>query len=194
VANPPELVVSKNVNVYRHDAPFGTDTNLDVSGSSTLDPTVWYRILVKNIGGLPATGFTVRDSFRTLPRDADCPPVPSSLDPSATYACFYSRTFTGTGSFNNTVTVDSRETSPVTARATVVVGTCSAPREVVPNLVEDTRGDPRIVSEARSLWTAAGFTGTFNPRTGSDNREVIGQDRNPFDCRVASVSVTVTHK
>jgi uncharacterized repeat protein (TIGR01451 family) len=194
VANPPELQVSKSVNVYRHDSPFGTETELDVARSSAVHPTVWYRILVKNTGGLPATGFAVRDSFGTLPRDSDCPSVPSSLDPNETYACFYARTFTGTGSFGNTVTVDSRETSPVTDRATVVVATCSAGSEVVPNMVENSNGDPRTVSEARGLWSAAGFTGTFNPQTGFDSREVTDQDRRPFECRVASVSVTVDHK
>jgi hypothetical protein len=195
LARPPELAVSKNVNVYRHDAPFGNETQLDVSENATTNPTVWYRILVKNTGGLPATSLTIRDSFGPLPRDSDCPRPPSSLDPDTTYVCFYKRTFTGPGTFDNTATADSRETSPVTAAAKAVVSRCATTgRNVVPNLVETPTGSPRTVSQARSLWAAAGFTGTFNPRTGFDNREVTAQDRDPFQCRVSTVGVTVTHK
>ena len=58
IADPPELAVSKGVNVFRNDPPFGSDTDLDVCENGKVHPTVWYRIVVRNIGGLPATNLT----------------------------------------------------------------------------------------------------------------------------------------
>jgi TadE-like protein len=194
IADPPELAISKAVNVFRNDPPFGSETQLTVSENNQVNPLVWYRILVRNVGGLPATSFSIRDSLGTLPRDGDCPRPPSTLDPNETYTCFYSRTFANAGDFENTATADSRETSPVSARASVEVETCSGSSRVVPNLVEDPSGDPRTVAEARALWLSAGFSGPFSPATGFDNREVTGQSRNPFDCRVGSIGVTVGHR
>ena len=62
---------------------------------------------------------------------------------------------------------------------------------VVPNLVG------LSVSGARSTWTAAGFTGSFTPATGSDAETVLTQitspPSNPGDCVVKSAVVTVTY-
>lgn len=193
-AKPPELVVNKQVNVYRSVSPFGTDTHLTVHESGKTTPTVWYRLMVKNVGGLTATGLTVRDPFSGA-SGGDCKNPPSKLDPGDTYVCFYPRSFTGTGSFDNTLTVDSRETAPVSARATVDVNSCSASGSaVVPNLVEGTSGAARTVTEARALWLAAGFSGAFDPATGSNGAQVTGQNRDPFDCGAVTTSVRVDHK
>ena len=194
LADPPELAISKSVNVFRNDAPFGSATDLTVGVNNQVHPTVWYRILVRNVGGRAATSFSIRDTMGTLPRNGDCPRPPSTLDPDETYTCFYSRTFSNPGDVDNTATADSRETSPVSTKASVEVESCSGSSRVVPNLVEDPTGDARTVAEARALWPGAGFTGSFSPATGFDSREVTGQSRTPFDCRVASVSITVSHR
>ncbi|MGZ8527919.1 MAG: DUF7507 domain-containing protein [Candidatus Limnocylindrales bacterium] len=193
-AKPPELVVTKQVNVYRDVSPFGTDTHLIVFEGIKTKPTVWYRIMVKNVGGLTATGFTVRDSFNSG-SSGDCKSPPSTLDPGDSYVCYYPRTFSGTGSFDNTATADSRETNPVSAHAKVDVGSCpGSSSAVVPNLVEEPSGAARTVAEARALWFSSGFSGPFDPAAGSNGDRVTGQNRDPFDCRAITTSVRVDHR
>lgn len=59
---------------------------------------------------------------------------------------------------------------------------------VVPNLVG------RTVQEARDEWEGAGFTGPFDPATGSNNEDVTGQDPPAGGpCVPATTSMTVTH-
>lgn len=57
----------------------------------------------------------------------------------------------------------------------------------VPNLVGLT------VSSARAAWTAAGFTGAFNPAKGHDNSTVQTQDKAPGLCLPATAAITVTY-
>jgi len=54
------------------------------------------------------------------------------------------------------------------------------------------------VAEARAAWSAATFTGTFNPATGPDDSNIVdGQNTSPAtapgDCADMTTSVTVTH-
>ncbi|MGI8830388.1 MAG: TadE/TadG family type IV pilus assembly protein [Candidatus Limnocylindria bacterium] len=106
-----------------------------------------------------------------------------------------------TGSDTNIVS--SQATTPASspnaclvATATVTVahsapGPCTAPDKQVPNL------NGLTVTQARSAWTSAGFTGTFTPATGSDTNVVSGQTTSPSsapgDCRAPATAVTVTH-
>ena len=153
--------------------PFLSDRDLTVGVDNQVHPTVWYRIIVRNVGGRAATSLSLVDSMGRLPRDSDCPRPPDSLGPDATYTCFYSRTFSAQSTVQNSATVDSAETPAVSTNASVRIEMCSSPRLVVPNLVEAPDGDPRTVAEARSVWTGAGFTGRFTPANGSDNRDVV---------------------
>ena len=63
---------------------------------------------------------------------------------------------------------------------------------VVPNLVGMT------VGQARSAWTAAGFTGSFTPANGQTNKTVTNQVTNPASapgqCIAPTASVTVTYQ
>ena len=63
--------------------------------------------------------------------------------------------------------------------------------KVVPNLIG------LSVSGARTSWLNAGFTGAFNPATGSDTEIVSSQTTTPSsipnDCLVATASVIVAH-
>ena len=59
--------------------------------------------------------------------------------------------------------------------------------KTVPSMVSMT------VSNARSAWAAAGFTGAFNPSNGSNNKIVQTQDQSAGSCLPATTSVTVTH-
>jgi len=63
---------------------------------------------------------------------------------------------------------------------------CTPSTLVVPNLVGLT------LSQARTAWTGAGFTGAFNP-SGSPNKVVTGQVPGAGQCRPPSQAVFVTH-
>ncbi len=58
---------------------------------------------------------------------------------------------------------------------------------VVPNLVGLT------VASARAEWADAGFTGSFTPGAGQNNKTVETQTQPPGACLPATISVTVTH-
>jgi len=59
----------------------------------------------------------------------------------------------------------------------------------VPDLVNPS---PTTVAQARSEWTAAGFTGSFSPN-GQNNRIVLGQNPAAGSCLPANTAMTVTH-
>jgi Flp pilus assembly protein TadG len=64
---------------------------------------------------------------------------------------------------------------------------------VVPDLKIE-GGNPETVAQARTEWTAAGFTGAFTPAAGVPNKIVTGQ--NPAaggPCVPATTPMTVTH-
>jgi hypothetical protein len=71
-------------------------------------------------------------------------------------------------------------------------GSCPGSSAIVPSLVGQT------VAAARIAWSGAGFTGAFNPATGSDPDTVTGQTTNPAsspgDCIAKTATVTVTHE
>jgi hypothetical protein len=64
---------------------------------------------------------------------------------------------------------------------------CTAPNLAVPNLVG------LEVQDARTAWTAAGFTGSFSPSSGVPNKTVTGQIPDVGACRAPTQSVFVTH-
>jgi hypothetical protein len=54
------------------------------------------------------------------------------------------------------------------------------------------------VSEARLQWSRAGFTGSFTPANGQNQKDVVTQTTNPpsvpGDCIPPSSTVTVTYR
>lgn len=64
--------------------------------------------------------------------------------------------------------------------------------KIVPNLVGQS------VASARTQWTATGFTGPFNPASGSDAETVTGQTTSPASspggCLAITASMTVAHQ
>ncbi|MBI3732584.1 MAG: hypothetical protein HY259_03890 [Chloroflexi bacterium] len=58
--------------------------------------------------------------------------------------------------------------------------------KTVPNLIGLT------VANARTAWTTAGFTGTFTPSSGQDNKSVDTQTLTAGSCQLATSSITVT--
>jgi outer membrane biosynthesis protein TonB len=49
------------------------------------------------------------------------------------------------------------------------------------------------VENARVAWTAAGFTGSFTPSTGSPKKHVLTQDQAPGSCMPPSTKIVVTY-
>lgn len=64
-----------------------------------------------------------------------------------------------------------------------------SPCIVVPDLKNPA---PETVGQARTEWSAAGFTGAFSP-SGQNTKTVTGQSQTPGVCLPATTSVTVTH-
>ena len=153
---------------------FGTLRNLSVGRTATVNPTVWYKIGLQNVGGRTATGLTISDSNGALPTNASCPAKPSSLAPSGIWVCVYSKTFSSAQTNVNTVTVASPDSPPDSDDAdsvTVTVATCTGTNKLVPHLIGlDKNTGP-------AAWTAAGFTGTYN---NINNGSVVTQNRQAY--------------
>jgi hypothetical protein len=193
LADPPKLVLSKNVNVYLEGGngsgpSFGNATSWTAFRNSQVSSlTMWFRITVSNTGGLPATGFTLTDSSGGLPTNGDCPARPSSLAAGASYTCRYSRSFNAVGNTTQTATANSSQTVAVQSATTVSVQSCSSPTLVIPNLVG------MSYKNARTAWQNAAFApGNFSPPSGNNNTTVGTQNRLAYECKAANTSITVT--
>ena len=107
----PQLGVAKVLTGY---------TDVDKSGSVTLDDILDFKVTATNTGSVPLTGVVVSDN-RITPASATCPVV----QPGET--CVLTGTYTvvmadvQAGSVVNTATADSSETDPVTATVTTPV-------------------------------------------------------------------------
>jgi TadE-like protein len=193
LADPPQLSLSKNVNVYLEGGSgsgpsFGNATSWTAFRNSQVSSlTMWFRITVSNTGGLPATGFALSDSSGSLPTNGDCPSRPSSLAAGASYTCRYSRPFNSTGNTTQTATANSSQTGAVQSATTVSVQACGSPSLVIPNLIG------MKYNAARSAWQNAGFApANFSPPSGNNNTIVGTQNRVAYECKAANTSITVT--
>jgi hypothetical protein len=160
---PADLRVYKYVSVY----PLGDDGDgvpnfgftkaLAVGRKGSVDPTVYYKVVAQNVGGLTATGFNLSDTNGALPYGtATCPAKPASIAPGGSYTCVYPKTFTSNQVLANTVTATATNVTPDagdTDVATVTATSCLTYR--VPYLI----GLDKISGPA--AWSAAGFIGTY---------------------------------
>jgi len=196
---PAELQVLKYVSPYKEGsdgdgwiagvASFGTDKNLTVSRVSG-DAYAWFKIIVKNTGGQPATSVVITDSNGSLPygrndSTAVCDSNPSTIAAGAKFECRYRVTFSSDRVATNTVeakasnvTQDSNDDSS----ATVTVQGCSGGNKVVPNLIGLSK------SEAATAWGNAGFTGTI-----TGNGTVVAQDRQAYACMAPTTTITISN-
>lgn len=176
---------------------FGTVGDLTVTYSSQLpSPFVWFKVIVRNVGGQPATGITVTDTAGALPfgqnnATAVCPSLPSSLAAGGMWECRYrvAKSSSSPAASNNTVNATSPDVVPDsndTATATARVTACTGPNRTVPNLIGLQK------AAAQTAWTAAGFTGTLSVWSGQPNDAVVTQNRTAFDCLAESSTMTVT--
>ncbi|HEX5149770.1 MAG TPA: hypothetical protein VFW02_11850 [Candidatus Limnocylindrales bacterium] len=49
------------------------------------------------------------------------------------------------------------------------------------------------MSNARAAWTAAGFTGSFSPAFGLNNKTVLTQSETAGQCLPLTTTIAVTH-
>lgn len=118
---------SRSVTAFFEQDPAGLNVSKGASSSESgpftsalsiaTGATVWYRVVVTNTGAQALTGLTFTDSMVDgLPET--CDPLPASLATGESYTCIYS-VEAADGTTVNTVTVDSDQTEPAEAEATV---------------------------------------------------------------------------
>ena len=114
---------------------------------------VFYRITVTNNGTEPLTGITLSDD-RTDLVAAGCT-IPTTLSVGASFTCAYS-VVAGAGTVRNTATVDTAESGPASAYATVT-GT-STPNPPSLAITKGVRSSPTTGAYTSSVTVFAGTT------------------------------------
>ena len=193
---PPDLKVYKYVSVYALGSDgdgtpnFGFAKTITVGRASGLNPIVYYKIAVQNLGGQTATGFTLTDSASTLPfGTASCPAKPASIAAGGLYVCIYPKTFTTDQVVVNTVNATGSNVTPDsgdTDFATATVASCPPPLRLVPNLI----GLTSTTGPAAWGGGGAGFTGTY---TNIGSGVVVTQSVQAWSCLVKTTPITVTN-
>ena len=176
-----------------------TDSSMD---ATLRNPTGWLKVSVVNQGGPArnvALNVTMDGSSVGLPPGCS---VPSTLaaggSPGDSFTCILPSTLTATRSYNfvaNATATNARYGSG-DRTVTITTRTCTGGDLVVPNLVDRLSppdGSRKTVGQARSLWTAAGFTGAFTtlPSNASSGTPVLTQTVDAYTCRPAGQSVQV---
>ncbi|MHB8891253.1 MAG: TadE/TadG family type IV pilus assembly protein, partial [Candidatus Limnocylindrales bacterium] len=140
---------------------FGSLPSLSIFRTSTVSPTVWFKIIVTNVGDQAATAITLADSVKTtLPygqnsTTAVCDAKPASLAPGARFECRYiSSAYTSNSTTTSTTSAaspDDTTTVNNSATATMTVALCSGTNKLAPRLIGLTK------AAAQTAWTKAGF-------------------------------------
>jgi uncharacterized repeat protein (TIGR01451 family) len=191
-APPADLRTYKYVSAYALGSDgdgspsFGTLETLTVGRTATKNPTVYYKIVVQNLGGQTATGFNLTDTIGALPfGTATCPAMPTTMAAGASYTCIYPKTFTTNQTLVNTVAATATNVTADSGDsdfATVTVALCSGSTKLVPNVIGLT------LTTGKAAWTAAGFTGAY---TNIASGVILNQTRQAFSCMAASTTIVV---
>ena len=97
---------------------FGTQPSATVSlNASVPQPSVWFKVIVRNVGGRTANAVAIADSRGALPygqnnANAVCDAAPSSLPANGMFQCRYRVAFTAATTVTNTVTATSPDVVP----------------------------------------------------------------------------------
>ncbi len=200
---PPGLVVRKYVSPYFEGndgdgSPiFGTLDTIAISYTAQVpSPYIWFKVVVTNSGGSPASGMNIVDSAGPLPfgqnnATANCPSAPSSLAAGASWVCRYRVSYSSASAASNanTVTATSPDVVPDSndsATATVQVAACTGANRTVPNLIGLAK------APAVTAWSNAGFTGSLTTWNGQPNALVVAQGRQAFSCVATASGMTVS--
>jgi hypothetical protein len=153
------------------------------------DPTAWFQLRVVNQGGT-ADNFTVTVTQQGSQISIPCTP-PTTLAPGDAFVCIFPRTLTATQAYAFSATASATGSLLVggTQRnVTVTTATCSGTRPVIPNLVDtldpSADGSNKTIGQAKSTWTAAGFTSaaTTSPAGAPNGQTAITQTQTAYAC------------
>ena len=178
------------------DPNFGTLTTIDQGVNSILtNESVWFKVVIQNIGGSTATGVSIASSLGSLPfgqtnANAACDPMPGTVAATAKFTCRYKVDAGTAGTIQNTVAVNSSNAVPPgrTNVATVNVTNCANPSRVIPNLISLTK------TNAIAAWTAAGFSAAnLTSWKNKDSDPVVTQTRQAFQCLPANTTLTINN-
>jgi hypothetical protein len=176
-----------------------TDPSKD---ASLRNPTGWLKVSVVNQGG-PARDFELvitREGVAiSLPSSCQ---VPGSLaaggSPGDSFTCILPSTLSSTKSydFHADATATNARYGNGDPNVTITTRTCSGGDLVVPNLVDTLSppdGSRKTVGQARTLWSAAGFTGSFTtvPSNAGSSTSVLTQSLDAYTCEAPDTSVQV---
>ena len=159
------------------------------------DESVWFQVVIQNIGGTTATGVTLASSLGPLPfgqnnpASAVCPAAPTTLAPAASFVCRY-RVDVGTaGTVANIVTATSTNAVPPGRNNTALVNAadCTGANRLIPNLIGLNKAN------SQAAWAAAGFpAGGLTTWNGNPNATTVTQNKGAFQCVATSTTMTIT--
>jgi uncharacterized repeat protein (TIGR01451 family) len=208
----PQMSVAEYVSPYKlggnGNSPFGTATSLNVAYNTltgTSSATVWYEVVVSNTGTSVLTGLQVSDTnypsalpAGTSSSTVQCPSLPLSLGPAASWICLYAETYSlgSTGPMNpiTAVATASQSEVPVTSDP-VTVGVSSCPSSswqgsnltwrVIPSLIGDG------TSTANSAWSNAGFPNSQLSISGGSSA-IVSQSLQAYSCVAPTTTMTAS--
>jgi hypothetical protein len=176
-------------------ADFKNVTSISQGVNSILnDESVWFQVVVRNIGGSTATGVTISSTLGTLPfgqndpTSAVCDAAPTTVAAGATFTCRYQVDAGSPGVVQNTVTVNSDNAVPPGRNnvASASSTDCTNPSRLIPNLIDLDKAN------AQAAWMAAGFTaGNLSAWNGQPNALTATQTRQAFQCMGANTTMTI---
>ena len=201
---PAELQVLKWVSTFKEGSDgdgnpgFGTQSSVNVGFMSGKPGEVWFKIMVTNTGGQPATGVQITDSAGALPygqndADAVCDLTPATLGVGAAnrFECRYRVNISSAQTTTNTVNATATNVVPDSddsATATAIAAQCTGSNLLVPNLIGLLKGP------ASTAWSAAGFTGSLSTWGGHNSDDVAVQSRPAFTCAAATSTMSVDYQ
>ncbi len=170
---------------------WGTNDTITLNRSASVGTvSVWFRLIVSNVGGQTATGLSVVDSDLTLPINGNCPAVPSTLAVGSSWVCRYQQTYAANEVDPNTVTATATNATPDAGdahTATVTVQSCSAGDRVVPNVIGLNKAG------AQAAWAAAGLTpANLSVWSGNAAALTVTQSRTAYSCVATTTTMTIT--
>lgn len=183
--------------------PLTLQRNASATQAELLSPTGWLYLTVVNQGS-PANAFTVSVTRNGVAVNLPCA-VPASLAASgqsgSAFACTIPQafaanglaTFVATANATNAIIVAGQQPSV----AVTTAASCTGNNRVVPNLVDTLTptadGTNKTVLQARTLWTAAGFSTavTTNPAGAANTLNAFTQNVTAYTCANRNSGVTV---
>ena len=162
--------------------------------SEIQNPTGWFYLTVVNQGGT-AANFNVTVTQNGSSVSLPCT-VPATLAASgqsgSSFGCIFPRTFSATQAYAMVASASATNAQIVSGQQPAVTVTtataCTALTPVFPNLVDtlspSADGSNKTVLQAKTTWTAAGFTNPVatNPAGAANTMSAVSQTQTAYTC------------